>query len=59
VYAYELQRYHARLGMYHDLIAGSYMVDRLLVDQQPALLNASSFEASDFTPSNLRKLGTR
>jgi hypothetical protein len=59
IYAYDLQRYHARLGIYHDLIAGSYMVDRLLVDQQPARLNASSFEAGDFTPSNLRKLGTR
>ncbi len=59
VYAYDLQRYHARLGMYHDLIAGSYLVDRLLVDQQPARLNASNFTASDFTPGNLRKLGTR
>jgi hypothetical protein len=59
VYAYDMQRYHARLGVYHDLIAGSYMVDRLLVDQQPALLNASNFQVGDFTPSNLRKLGTR
>jgi hypothetical protein len=45
--------------MYHHLIAGSYWVAGLLLDHQPALLNASSFEASDFTPSNLRKLGTR
>ncbi|MBM7060349.1 DUF1329 domain-containing protein [Pseudomonas sp. UL073] len=59
IYAYDLQRFHARLGMYHDLIAGSYMVDRLLDGQKPALLNASKFTASDFTPGNLRKLGTR
>ncbi len=59
VYAYEIQRFHARLGVYHDLIAGSYLVDRLLVDQKPALLNASSFTADEFTPGNLRKLGTR
>ncbi|AOE83859.1 DUF1329 domain-containing protein [Pseudomonas sp. TCU-HL1] len=59
IYAYDLQRFHARLGMYHDLIAGSYMVDRMLDEQKPALLNASNFSASDFTPGNLRKLGTR
>ena len=59
IYAYDMQRFHARLGMYHDLIAGSYMVDRLLDEQKPALLNASNFSSSDFTPGNLRKLGTR
>ncbi|WP_137819098.1 DUF1329 domain-containing protein [Pseudomonas sp. 2FG] len=59
IYTYDTQRYHARLGMYHDLIAGSYLVDRLLVDQHPAKLNASTFTDSDFTPGNLRKLGTR
>ncbi|MNQ14936.1 hypothetical protein D3C85_278960 [compost metagenome] len=59
IYAYDIQRFHARLGMYHDLIAGSYMVDRLLDEQKPALLNASAFSPSDFTPGNLRKLGTR
>ncbi|MCE4052300.1 DUF1329 domain-containing protein [Pseudomonas sp. Au-Pse12] len=59
VYAYEMQRYQARLGIYQDLIAGSYLVDRLLVDQKPAKLNASHFVDDDFTPGNLRKLGTR
>ncbi|AZD86957.1 hypothetical protein C4K14_4135 [Pseudomonas chlororaphis subsp. aureofaciens] len=59
VYAYEMQRYQARLGIYQDLIAGSYLVDRLLVDQKPAKLNASNFVDDDFTPGNLRKLGTR
>ncbi|BFO04840.1 DUF1329 domain-containing protein [Pseudomonas guariconensis] len=59
VYAYDIQRFHARLGLYHDLIAGSYMVDRLLDGQTPAKLNASNFGADEFTPGNLRKLGTR
>ncbi|MCY1525319.1 hypothetical protein D9M68_602950 [compost metagenome] len=59
IYSYDTQRFHARLGMYHDLIAGSYMVDRLLDEQKPALLNTSTFTSSDFTPGNLRKLGTR
>ncbi|MCY1508075.1 hypothetical protein D9M68_423740 [compost metagenome] len=59
IYAYDIQRFHARLGMYHDLIAGSYMIDRLHADQKPVRLDASNFSPSDFTPGNLRKLGTR
>ena len=59
IYAYDIQRLHARLGIYHDLIAGSYLVDRLLDEQKPALLNVSQFAAEEFTPSYLRKLGTR
>lgn len=59
IYAYDIQRFHARLGVYHDLIAGSYLVDRMLVDQKPAKLNASNFVDDDFTAGNLRKLGTR
>ncbi|QFT22239.1 hypothetical protein FIV02_11725 [Pseudomonas sp. THAF187a] len=59
IYAYDIQRLHARLGIYHDLIAGSYLVDRLLDEQKPALLNVSQFPAEEFTPSYLRKLGTR
>ncbi len=59
IYAFDIQRFHARLGVYHDLIAGSYLVDRMLVDQKPAKLNASNFVDDDFTAGNLRKLGTR
>ncbi|MCY1440426.1 hypothetical protein D9M71_567020 [compost metagenome] len=59
IYAYDMQRFHSRLGVYHDLISGSYMVDRLLEEQKPALLNTSKFTHDDFTPGNLRKLGTR
>ncbi|MNS85249.1 hypothetical protein D3C72_1191090 [compost metagenome] len=59
IYAYHIERFHSRLGIYHDLIAGSYLVDRMLVDQKPAKLNASNFVDDDFTAGNLRKLGTR
>ncbi|WP_068826419.1 DUF1329 domain-containing protein [Pseudomonas sp. BMS12] len=59
IYAYDIQRFHARLGIYQDLIAGSYLVDRLLDDQKPALLNVSKWSDDMFTPANLRKLGTR
>ena len=59
IYAYDAKRFHARLGIYQDLIAGSYMVDRLLDGQKPALLNVSHFAEDEFSPSYLRKLGTR
>jgi hypothetical protein len=59
IYAYDIQRFHARLGIYQDLIAGSYLVDRLLDNQKPALLNVSKFADDEFTAANLRKLGTR
>ncbi|MNL14342.1 hypothetical protein D3C87_1352770 [compost metagenome] len=57
VYAYDMQGFQARLAMFHDLIAGSYLTDRLLNGQPPARLNSSSFEADYFTTTNLRKLG--
>ncbi|BAN46964.1 DUF1329 domain-containing protein [Metapseudomonas resinovorans] len=59
IYAYDIKRFHARLGIYQDLIAGSYLVDRLLDGQKPALLNASQWAQEEFSPGYLRKLGTR
>ena len=59
IYAFDIERFHARIGIYHDLIVGSYLVDRMLVDQKPAKLNTSNFVEEDFTAGNLRKLGTR
>jgi hypothetical protein len=59
VYAFDIQRFHARLAIFQDLIAGSYLVDRLLVDQKPALLNVSKWGAEEFSAAHLRKLGTR
>jgi hypothetical protein len=31
----------------------------MLIDQKPAKLNATAFTEDEFTPGNLRKLGTR
>ncbi|MGH8354142.1 MAG: DUF1329 domain-containing protein [Pseudomonas sp.] len=57
VYAYELQAFHARVAVYHDLIAGSYLTDRLVNGLGTARLNQSDYDASYFTTANLRKLG--
>ncbi|HBP1357939.1 TPA: DUF1329 domain-containing protein [Pseudomonas aeruginosa] len=58
VYAYEIQAFHARVAVYHDLIAGSYLVDRMVNGMGgTARLNDSKFDAGYFTAGNLRKLG--
>lgn len=57
IYAYELQAFHARVAIYQDLIAGSYLTDRLVNGLATARLNQSDYDASYFTASNLRKLG--
>ncbi|WP_028630388.1 DUF1329 domain-containing protein [Metapseudomonas resinovorans] len=57
VYAYEIQAFHARVAIYQDLIAGSYLADRLVNGLAPARLNDAAFDASYFTAGNLRKLG--
>lgn len=57
IYAYELQAFHARVAVYHDLIAGSYLADRLINDQNAPKLNDSDFDASNFTVASLRKQG--
>ncbi len=56
-YAYDAQGFQARVALFHDLISGAYLADRLVNDTAPAKLNASTFEADYFTPANLRKLG--
>jgi hypothetical protein len=56
-YAYDLQGFQARVAVFHDLIAGSYLTDRLLNGKPPAKLNNSDYEADYFSVANLRKLG--
>lgn len=58
VYAYELQAYHARVTVYHDLVSGAYMADRL-TNQQPkaARINTGELKASDYTPDAARQSG--
>lgn len=58
VYAYEVQAFHARVAVFHDLIAGSYLVDRLVNGMgATARLNDARFDAGYFSAGNLRKLG--
>ncbi|MCP1618107.1 uncharacterized protein DUF1329 [Pseudomonas sp. SLBN-26] len=57
VYAYEVEAFHARVAVYHDLLAGSYLADRLVNGLAPARLNDADYDASYFTAANLRKLG--
>lgn len=58
VYAYEIQAFHPRVAIYHDLLAGSYLADRLINGQgSTARLNDSDFDVGFFTAGNLRKLG--
>ncbi len=57
VYAYEVEAFHARVAIYHDLLAGSYLADRLVNGLAPARLNDATFDASYFTAASLRKLG--
>ncbi|MOA63101.1 hypothetical protein D3C78_1887120 [compost metagenome] len=52
-----MQGFQARVAIFHDLIAGSYLTDRLLNGKPPAKLNSSDYEADYFTVANLRKLG--
>lgn len=59
IYAYELQAYHARVAIYHDLIAGSYLTDRLINEGEAPRLNDAEYGEEYFTASNLRKLGRR
>lgn len=58
VYAYDMQGFHAGVAVYHDLIAGAYLADRLVNGQPPPRLNdGDSLDANYFTIPNLRKLG--
>ena len=57
-YAYEMQAYHAGVAVYHDLVDGAYVADRL-VNEQPdgEKLNAGGLSAADFTPDAARRGG--
>lgn len=58
VYAYELQAYHVRVALYHDLQSGAYLADRLANEQpKPAKINTGELKASDYTPDAARQAG--
>ncbi|MDN6860772.1 DUF1329 domain-containing protein [Pseudomonas sp. CAN2814] len=57
VYAYDIQVNQARVALYHDLIAGSYLADRMANEQAAPKLNSADYDANYFTAANMRKLG--
>ncbi|MES2257448.1 MAG: DUF1329 domain-containing protein [Pseudomonadota bacterium] len=58
VYAYELQAYHVRVTVYHDLVSGAYMADRLTNEQpKAARINTGELKPSDYTPDAARQSG--
>ncbi|MGH8807937.1 MAG: DUF1329 domain-containing protein [Noviherbaspirillum sp.] len=57
-YAYDLQGYHAGVALYHDLLSGAYMADRLINEQRNApRLNTGELNSSNFTPDAARQGG--
>jgi hypothetical protein len=56
-YAYDMKAFQARTALYHDLVSGAYLADRLVNEQKPAVLNASNFTPDHFTPDAARQAG--
>jgi hypothetical protein len=54
-YAYDTQSYQAGPSVYHDLMSGAYLVDRLTNEHGPIRLTDLAHDASDFTPAAVRK----
>ncbi len=60
IYDYHGQAYIRRVQMYHDLIAGAYIAERLVNDSTPLLYDINPVKGPTyFSPSNIRKLGKR
>ena len=57
-YAYEAQTWQAGVGLYHDLLAGSYLAFNLVNEQKSAYtLNTGKLKSGDFGPEAARRLG--
>lgn len=57
-YAFEAQVAHARVSVFHDLISGAYMADRMINEAERApRLNAGGLNPSMFTPESAREDG--
>ncbi|MCE4056967.1 DUF1329 domain-containing protein [Pseudomonas sp. Au-Pse12] len=54
-YAYDTQSYQPGPSVYHDLISGAYLVDRLTNEHGPIRLAGFTHDAGDFTPAAVRK----
>lgn len=58
VYAYDANSFFPRVGLYHDLLAGSYFADRLINEaSRVPKIGAGDLKASDFTPDAIRRMG--
>ncbi|MFC7516807.1 DUF1329 domain-containing protein [Herbaspirillum sp. GCM10030257] len=57
-YAYELQGYQAGVALFHDLLSGAYMADRMINEQKNApRINSGELDTSQFTPDAARQKG--
>jgi len=57
-YAYEMQAFHAGVAVYHDLVDGAYVADRLINAQPDGVkLNQGGLTPGDFTPDAARRGG--
>lgn len=54
-YAYDTQSYQPGPSIYHDLISGAYLVDRLTNENTPIRFSDLSLDPNDFTPATVRK----
>lgn len=58
VYAYEAQVMWPNVAVYHDLVSGAYMADRLFSEQEaPMLIDDGKYKEEQFSPDMLRGSG--
>ncbi|MGB7194202.1 MAG: DUF1329 domain-containing protein [Collimonas pratensis] len=57
IYAYELQGFQPRVAIYHDLLSGAYLADRLINERTPPKINSGELSDSMFTPDAARRDG--
>lgn len=58
VYAFDAQTVWPHLAVYHDLLSGSYIADRLTNEQKPVvLIDDGSVKESQYSPDMLRGAG--
>ena len=59
VYDFALKGFVARAQMFHDLQSGAYITTRMVNETAQPNLMATPKGESYYSPSNLRKMGTR
>lgn len=58
LYAYDARSYYPAVAFYHELIAGSYLADRLTNEGKPVRLNSSpQFNEAYFSPDSIQGSG--